>query len=152
VKGSLLAVIVLAVVIASAGAIAFALGPISSDSHVENVVSNPGCVKTEGGYLIVASDSGFNDSSVHLQADPSQPYPLITVAQGSNVTITVCTTSKVEMHGFAIDYYFPVGKVLAPKDSFTVTFQAEKTGIFSIYCNVLCPIHEWMLQGELVVT
>ena len=141
----------MAAVLASAVAIVFALGPISNRTQAATVISNPGCTKPEGGFLIVASDTGFNDSAAHLQADPSQPYPLITVAQGSNVTITICSMSKVETHGFAIDHYFPVGKVLHPGDSFTITFEAEQTGIFSVYCNVLCPIHEWMLQGELVV-
>jgi Cupredoxin-like domain len=113
--------------------------------------SNPGCAKQAGGFLIIASDTGFNDSESHIVADPSVPYPVITVPLGSNVTITVCNQSQVETHGFAILHYFPVGRTLTPGYSFTLTFVAKQAGTFSMYCNVLCPVHEFMLQGELVV-
>ena len=133
------------------GGVIFALGGLPERAQVSNLSSNPGCVKPLGGFLIVASDSGYNDSADHVQAHPSQPYPLITVSKGSDVTITVCDQSRVETHGFAVDHYFPAGRVLAPGESFTLSFGADQAGTFAFYCNVLCPIHEWMLQGEIVV-
>ena len=48
----------------------------------------PDCLKPAGGFLVVASDTGYNDSIGH--GAPKVDWPIITVRQGQNVTIVVC--------------------------------------------------------------
>jgi heme/copper-type cytochrome/quinol oxidase subunit 2 len=110
-----------------------------------------GCVKPVDGFLIIASQRGFNDSIDH--GVPQNSWPVVTVRQGQNVTIVVCNADAVEAHGFQIDNYYDARTVaLAPGRVLTVSFVANKVGTFRIYCNIFCAIHWAMQSGELVVT
>jgi FtsP/CotA-like multicopper oxidase with cupredoxin domain len=96
-------------------------------------------------FTIMADDNGFNGSVQH-----ALPWPIITVHQGDNVTITVVNDGKVEAHGFAIDGYFPQGLIVGPGESDSVTFTANQEGNFTFYCNIFCTVHQYMI-GQLVV-
>ena len=108
------------------------------------------CVKPVGGYLIVTSANGFNDSVDH--GVPANPWPVIDVAKGSTVTILVCNADN-QAHGFQVAHYFNSSiETLAPGRALTVSFSATETGTFAIYCSIPCTIHWAMQSGRLVVS
>jgi nitrous oxide reductase len=109
---------------------------------------SPSC-GAQGGFLIVASSNGFNDSIGHQV--PQTPWPVITVQKGANVTITVCN-SDTQAHGFQITHYYDSSIVTVPPGrSLTISFLADTPGTFHIYCSIFCAIHAFMQNGELVV-
>lgn len=62
----------------------------------------------------------------------------ITVTQGDNVNLHVTNTTE-KQHGFSIDA-FNIHRVVDPHKSQTINFQPNKTGQFSVYCQ-LHPTH-----------
>ena len=143
----------LVVVLASAGAVtAIALPELNriTSTTTAPVKLPAGCVKPADGFLIVASERGYNDSVDH--GVPQNPWPVVNVQEGQNVTIVVCNVDPGEAHGFQIDNYFDSRTIsLAPGQVLTVSFVPNKVGIFRIYCNIFCAIHWAMQSGELVV-
>jgi hypothetical protein len=108
-----------------------------------------GCTKPPGGYLVIASNNGYNDSIGH--GAPANSWPVITVQKGSTVNITVCNTD-VQPHGFQITHYFDrYIESVAPGSVIHVSFVADVNGTFRIYCSIFCTIHVFMQNGELVV-
>ncbi|MBI3841131.1 MAG: hypothetical protein HY297_04150 [Thaumarchaeota archaeon] len=112
-----------------------------------HVVLPPGCVKPEGGFLIVASIRGYNDS-----VDHAAPWPLISVQSGTTVKITICNIDH-QPHGFQVAHFF-AGTIVtvSPGQVLPVSFVANQVGTFRIYCSIFCTVHSFMQQGELVVT
>ena len=125
-------------------------GSSGSATTSSSVSLPPGCVKPAGGFLIVASDLGYNDSELHY-GDGS--WPVINVTQGSTVNITVCNTANYA-HGFQIaTYYQDTVVTIQPGEVLHIpSFVADKSGNFLIYCSIPCPIHIYMQYGELRVT
>ncbi|MDA4117683.1 MAG: cupredoxin domain-containing protein [Thaumarchaeota archaeon] len=110
----------------------------------------PGCVKSPDGFLVVASTTGYNDSIAH--GAPTKSWPIISVHQGQNVTITVCNTD-VEAHGFQVTHYYDSNEVtIVPGQVIRVSFIADQAGSFDIYCDIFCAIHLYMQNGLLTVT
>jgi heme/copper-type cytochrome/quinol oxidase subunit 2 len=58
---------------------------------------------------------------------------------------------STQAHGFAIQTYFDTGVVMAPGDAFKIEFTATLPGDFTIYCNIFCTVHAFMV-GRLEVT
>lgn len=109
----------------------------------------PGCVKPAGGYLIVATSDGYNDSIGH--GAPMKSWPVLDVAAGSNVTITVCNAYEQPV-GFQISHYLQNRtESIVPGGVMTVSFVADRTGTFLIYCAIFCPIHLFLQGGEVRV-
>lgn len=109
-----------------------------------------GCAEPEGGFLVIASNTGFNDSIGH--GAPEKNWPIITVHQGQNVTIVVCNID-VQAHGFQINHYDDKSEVtIVPGQVYRVSFIADQVGSFSIYCEIFCSIHIYMQSGLLNVT
>ncbi len=113
-----------------------------------------GCVKPAGGFLIIASGTGYNDSIGH--GAPQKNWPIVDVRQGQNVTIVVCDID-IQAHGFQITHYYDSSNghadvTLAPGQVITVSFTADKAGDFDIYCEIFCTIHIYMQSGLLNVT
>jgi heme/copper-type cytochrome/quinol oxidase subunit 2 len=113
----------------------------------------PGCVRPAGGFLIIMSEYGYNDSVLE-GAGPTKAWPVITVAQGQTVNITVCNVDKTQSHGFQISNYFDSAiEAVGPDRVLHVpTFVATKAGTFQIYCAIFCTIHLFMEYGQLRVT
>lgn len=113
------------------------------------------CVKPSNGYLIIASDGGsygigFNDSKGH--GAPVNAWPIITVKQGATVDITVCNVD-VQAHSFnIITYLGGAANTIVPGQAKTFQFVADQVGTFIMYCNIFCPVHPYMQNGELIVT
>jgi len=109
----------------------------------------PGCAKPEHGFLVIASDRGFNDSVDH---GAFAVWPVINVTKGSIADIVVCNTDRVT-HSFQIDSYYASGlNAMNTGQVIHVTFVANETGSFRIFCQIFCPIHSYMQQGRLNVT
>ena len=108
-----------------------------------------GCVRPAGGFLIIGSSLGYNDSIVH--GAPERPWPILDVSNGSDVAITVCYTYAQPV-GFQVVHYLDQKvEAIAPGQSVTLSFVADEMGTFSIYCSVLTPIHAYLQGGELNV-
>jgi len=111
----------------------------------------PGCAKPAGGFLIVASLLGFNDSVDH--GVPQNSWPVMNVRLGQNVTIVVCNADPAQDHGFQIAHYYDARLVsVTPGEVLTVSFVADTAGSFRIYCSIPCTVHWAMLSGELIVS
>jgi len=109
-----------------------------------------GCAKPAGGYLIIASKLGYNDSVDH--GVPENSWPVITVKQGQQVNIVVCNTD-IQAHGFQVTHYFDSSiESISPGQAIHVSFIASQTGDFQIYCSIFCSVHAFMQSGLLRVT
>ena len=108
-----------------------------------------GCVKPSGGFLIIASGTGYNDSIGH--GAPENNWPIVNVTQGQNVTIVVCNID-IQAHGFQITHYYDSNEVtITPGQVIKVNFVANQVGKFDIYCEIFCSIHVYMQSGLLNV-
>jgi FtsP/CotA-like multicopper oxidase with cupredoxin domain len=96
-------------------------------------------------FTIIADSNGFNESVQH-----GLPWPVISVHVGENVTIIVLNEDRLETHGFAIVGYFDKGLIVGPGENDSVSFTARTAGNFTMYCNIFCTVHEFMV-GELMV-
>jgi heme/copper-type cytochrome/quinol oxidase subunit 2 len=102
--------------------------------------------QTSAHFTITMTNQGFNGS----KTQPS-PWPIMNVLKGQSVTIHVENNDTVEPHGFVISHYFDAGVKLGPGESHDVVFVANQTGSFLVYCNILCSVHQSMLNGQLNV-
>jgi len=109
------------------------------------------CVKPPGYFLIIANLEGFNDSVTHIQKSPDEPWPVIKVHTGDRVNIMVCNEDDYSPHGFAIEHYLDGGVALMPHETFRISFVADQAGNFTMYCTIFCPVHPYMLSGQLIV-
>ena len=142
----LFAVITLVVLAAALAAVLLLAPSLGKPSN--NLPS--GCAKPAGGYLIIASKLGYNDSVDH--GVPKNSWPVITVKQGQQVNIVVCNTD-IQAHGFQVAHYYDSTiESIAPGQVIHVSFTASQTGNFRIYCSILCSVHAFMQSGLLVVT
>ena len=141
-------VVVLAVVLV--GAAVTVTFYVISGGRATSVALPAGCVKPANGYLVIASDKGYNDSVDH--GVPEKNWPILNVTQGTTVNITVCNTD-FQAHGFQVTYYYDSNIVtVVPGQVLHVSFVATKPGQFRIYCNIFCSIHWAMQSGLLNVT
>ena len=104
-------------------------------------------------FLIVAADigspyAGFNGSYYHLTTQ----WPVMRVHLGQQVVITVMNCASSEAHGFAITHYLDSGIVLHEGQMSVVNFTANEKGAFRVYCDILCAVHPYMQNGNLIVS
>jgi hypothetical protein len=144
--GLAFAVTIIAVAVVASAAYASGSGAISGGA----LATLPaGCVRPPGGFLIVGSSLGYNDSIVH--GAPVKPWPILDVSNGSDVAITVCNT-YAEPLGFQVVHYLDDKiEAIRPGQAVTLNFVADETGTFLIYCSVLSPIHVYLQGGEVNV-
>lgn len=132
----------------AASAFYVAASPGTHDAGLQSILP-AGCSRPVGGFLIIASSMGYNDSIAH--GAPVKNWPILDVARGTDVSITVCNT-YTQAVGFQVAHYL-VGKVesVLPGQVLNVNFTANQTGSFEIYCAVFNPIHIYLQGGELNV-
>lgn len=146
-------VLTIATVVAMA-AVAAVLGlGVLRGSQAGSTISTPlpsYCARPPGGFLIVISRYGYNDSILE-GAGPSKAWPIVEVNQGQTVDIGVCNIDS-EAHGFQIsDYVQSSVNVIAPGDELHFSFTASKEGTFGIYCAIPCDLHPELQYGQLRV-
>ena len=123
---------------------------IGSNGTAETRPLPEGCARPQGGFLIIASETGFNDSIAH--GAPTDSWPILDVRQGQNVTIVVCNVDT-QAHGFQVTHYYESHEeTVSPGQVIKVTFVANQVGKFTIYCEIFCSIHIYMQSGLLNVT
>src|SRR5713226_1061893 len=105
-----------------------------------NCWARPASVPSSSTYFVVVMTNegmnvGFNGSKFQ-----SGSWPIMNVTLGRNVTIHVINNDTVQSHGFAIQHYF-TGFSLGPGTCSDVTFTANQSGSFLVYCSISCSIH-----------
>ena len=146
-KSSRLVVVVILVVAVLGGAATTVLFLASRGGGSTTSTLPAGCVRPSGGFLVIASKDGFNDSIDH--GVPAKSWPMINVTQGQTVNITVCNTD-FQAHGFQVTHYYDSNIVtVVPGQVIHVSFVANQAGEFRIYCNIFCSIH-WAMQSGLL--
>ena len=77
---------------------------------------------------------------------------VIRVNKGDKVIIHVTNIEQTrdELHGLAIDNY-DINLVIDPGETKTVTFRAEKSGVFAYYCTNFCSALHQEMQGYFLV-
>ncbi len=73
----------------------------------------------------------------------------INVRQGETVTLRL--TSEDVTHGFLIPELGLEAPPIVPGAYQTVSFRAERAGVYTYYCNVLCSHRHGAMIGKLVV-
>ena len=114
--------------------------------HLFGTNTVPGNVQ----FTVVMTQQGFNGSRNHV----TDPWPVMNVAKGQRITIHLWNndTTVQETHGFAITHYFDGGVALRPGETYDLTFTANQSGSFLVYCNILCVgVHAYMQNGRLNV-
>jgi hypothetical protein len=144
----LFVIVVVVIVVLGAGITVALYAVTKGASSTSTSTSLPaGCTKPAGGFLIVASDTGYNDSMDH--GVPAKSWPVINVTQGQTVNITVCNID-FQAHGFQVAHYYDNSIVtIAPGEVIHVSFVANQAGEFQIYCEIFCSIH-WAMQSGLL--
>ncbi len=74
----------------------------------------------------------------------------VTVLKGDTVNIVLNNIDADMDHGFAIDAY-GINQVVKAGQSITVTFVADKAGVFTFYCTVPCGPGHSQMTGQLIV-
>ena len=71
---------------------------------------------------------------------------------GDEVTITLTNHDKVEdlTHGFGIEKY-NVNFIVNPQETHSVTFKADKVGVFWIYCTHFCHALHLEMRSRFIV-
>jgi len=115
-----------------------------------NCWARPANVPASSTYFVVVMANegmnvGFNGSKFL-----SGSWPIMNVTLGSTVTIHVINNDTVQSHGFAIQRYFS-GFALGPGKCSDVTFSADQSGSFLVYCYISCTIHVFMQNGKVNV-
>jgi FtsP/CotA-like multicopper oxidase with cupredoxin domain len=132
-----------------------ALGPVLGNPESTGTTSTTAlpadCVRPAGGFLIVVSKYGYNDSILQ-GAGPSKPFPLIDAKEGQTVNITVCNVD-IAAHGFQVAGYLEGNiNIIDPGKALSFSFVASHEGTFGIYCAIPCDIHVFLQYGQLRVT
>ena len=142
----------LAIIVVSVFAITgfLALQPFDLQNNLLSRASSvQNCDRPPGYVLLILDNTGLNNS-IH-RASPGTPSITLSFQRGDTVNILICNLDTVQAHGFAVSHYFDRGVTLRPGDAYKVSLVARDAGSFTIYCNVFCTVHTFML-GRLTVT
>ncbi|MBI3859172.1 MAG: hypothetical protein HY296_02870 [Thaumarchaeota archaeon] len=108
------------------------------------------CVRPAGGFLIIASSKGYNESVDH--GVPQTHWPVINVQLGQTVNMVVCNTD-IQAHGFQIAHYFDsTTNVVRPNQSQRFSFSANQVGTFQIYSGIFDSLEAFEQSGQLIVS
>lgn len=136
------------IVILAIGILAWSAYLTDTGGNTQSVLPS-GCVRQTGGFLIIASSLGYNDSIAH--GAPAKSWPVMDVTKGTDVSITLCNTYSQTV-GFQVAHYLSAKtETVSPGQVVSVSFLANQTGTFTIYCSVFNPIHVYLQGGELNV-
>jgi nitrous-oxide reductase len=94
-----------------------------------------------------------NKVTIHLTAiAPAFGMSEIRVKQGDDVTLILTNLDKVEdlAHGFAIPKY-NINFVVNPQEAKSVTFKADKPGVYWCYCTHFCHALHLEMRSRLMV-
>lgn len=87
-----------------------------------------------------------------VSLDDNQPVykPILVVNQGDTVVLKL--TSADVIHGLSIkDFGIFIEDGIRPGKVKLVKFKADKAGVFTFSCNIICGSHHKNMQGTLIV-
>jgi len=101
------------------------------------------------GFVFAQSDESYVKQFVVKAFRYGFDPEVIVVNQGDIVVITVESVDAV--HGFYIEDYEIQEDYIVPRSPRTISFVADRMGMFRIHCSTICgPLHPFMM-GQLVV-
>ncbi|NMG44433.1 nitrous-oxide reductase [Aromatoleum toluvorans] len=138
--------------------------PVTSEPH-DSIIIRRDIIKTRQIYNVDDfpnavkdhKDSGVfrngNKVTVKLISQaPAFSLPEFRVKKGDEVTIIVTNLDKIEdlTHGFAIQRY-NINFILNPQETKSVTFKADKPGVFWCYCTHFCHAMHMEMRSRMIV-
>ena len=118
--------------------------------QVRSLDEFPNATKDMGGSKLVRKG---NQVTVHLtSAAPAFGLSEFKVKQGDEVTIILTNLDKVEdlSHGFAVPKY-NINFIVNPQEARSVTFRADKPGVYWYYCTHFCHALHLEMRGRMMV-
>ncbi len=118
--------------------------------QVYNMEDFPNAVKDPKSQLIERKGKKV---TIHLASQaPAFSMREFTVKQGDEVTIILTNHDKVEdlTHGFGIEKY-DVNFIVNPQETKSVTFKADKAGVFWCYCTHFCHALHLEMRSRMLV-
>ncbi len=77
---------------------------------------------------------------------------MMTASRCDTITINLVNKDQtLQTHGLSVIYYALNGIEALGGDSAKLTFVAVKAGVFRVYCNTQCSIHNSMQQAALTI-
>ena len=135
----------IAIVLLAAAVAAPVVGVSYAFPYFQICIGNPTSVQ----FTIIMTSQGFNGSKSHV----TDPWPVMNVKRCQRVTFHLENQDTVlQSHGFAITNYLDSGVEVRHGQTDDVTINANRSGSFLVYCNILCTIHLNMQNGRLNVT
>jgi len=118
--------------------------------QVRSLDEFPNATKDMGGSKVVRNG---NKVTVHMtSAAPAFGLTEFKIKQGDEVTIILTNLDKVEDlgHGFAIPKY-NINFIVNPQEARSVTFKADKPGVYWYYCTHFCHALHLEMRGRMMV-
>lgn len=118
--------------------------------QVSDMNDYPNAVKSPSDSRIERNGRKVN---VYMTSEaPSYSLDEIPVKLGDEVTITITNHDKVEdlTHGFGIEKY-DINFIINPQETHSVTFKADKPGVFWIYCTHFCHALHLEMRSRFIV-
>lgn len=118
--------------------------------QIYNMDDFPNAVKSFGDSRVERKGNKVN---VYMTSQaPNYSLQEIRVKQGDEVTITLTNHDKVEdlTHGFGIEKY-NINFIVNPQETHSVTFKADKAGMFWIYCTHFCHALHLEMRSRFIV-
>jgi nitrous-oxide reductase len=123
---------------------------IVKTKQIYNMDDFPNAVKSFGDSRVERNGKKVN---VYMTSQaPNYSLNEIRVKQGDEVTITLTNHDKVEdlTHGFGIERY-DINFIVNPQETHSVTFKADKPGVFWIYCTHFCHALHLEMRSRFIV-
>lgn len=117
--------------------------------QIYNMDDFPDAVKPENAGI----ERKGNKVHVRLMSQaPNYSMPVIKVKKGDEVTLTLTNHDKVEdlTHGCAIPTY-NICFIVNPQETKSVTFKADRVGVYWIYCTHFCHALHLEMRSRLLV-